>query len=1229
MGGHDDRTLPLRAAVGPKVLAQADRYFTNRIADVAIELLQNARRAGASKVEVTFDGVGRTASVTDDGRGLAADEARLLITLGASGNPGAVEHDETPAGMGFFALARRGATVRCRDWSLDVPPDAFRGVATATLRVGLPVVAGTTVSFPIGTAAGGDGREETAAAFREAASPMPFDARVDGTPVRRHRPADQIVGPDGTRLADDYASRTVGDCTVVVGRYEDGRAANANPPPYVDGYEPHRLMVAFDVFGHVIRPTPDEVDRLHPAFAVAAEGDLRVRVPGTGGAWGTITPAYVAVVEALGPQALATRLPDRGDLLSTHGLADVLGAVVDLMATLAARAARNAVPDWHPLREVDLGAAGPIPPRQVVATRPRGRDVNTADGFSGTDYDRPTPLPHPSVVVENGSLSHLGSDVAATMLVLPARTGGLLVEMLAQIEVPDHVTLLEATGPLDVADPVDAAALLVDGRRIEIGSGGSLSDEAVGRPWADGLLPTGLRQVGTLGLELTTRGGVTFGGRLAHAVGPAGPDQSPSLLVTSDADAALIAEALARTVPWYGPYGDGWQTHRDRFLDETYHWLARRLRTTAENAAHAIATALRPFVEGGAGPELDRVSVTISGVGAAGVAVEAIDGSFAREEIGPREARRRPGARKVGAGRGRTRTMGGSVGTGILGQVGRLFGDDLRSIADELLHAARRAGAGMVSVRTDPDDESVTVSDDGAGLPAERAATLLSVGGSEDGEGTGREGWLGLAALARRGAVVSSGDWSMTIPPGTFGRADAVLTTGRQWRRGLAVTFRHPPCRTTEGRAATRAAFAEAAEAMPFATVIDDGAVRRRRPIDRLFDAGGRPVADATVSRTVGDCVITLGRFEDGARAGTSGHGMAGGDAPWITVTADVQGTAVAVDADAVAALHPALVRPAEGRLVVRGGSSVRQWWSEVAPAYVAVLEAVGCETLATRLADRRSLVRTEGLDAVGAALVAMVGALAARAPRNALPTSSPFRIAASAVGIRIPEAQIVAFHPRGRSANTSDGFAGCHRDREHGPADCVPVIVVDGGTVVHRDPTLPRDGALVRLPPFGPTFSMLLEGAARRAPLDRLIEVDGDLAGVAAAREADLVIDGTRTPIARDGRFGDEDVASAWAASGRAPGLAVAGTLVLEIRTDAGRKVTIPLSFAVVDPSGPVETQGIVLTPGADPVAVVEAMVNASPWYDSERDDGWTTQLHRFRDRASGVVRNATGPRG
>ncbi|WP_129219724.1 hypothetical protein [Lichenibacterium ramalinae] len=44
---------------------------------------------------------------------------------------------------------------------------------------------------------------------------------------------------------------------------------------------------------------------------------------------------------------------------------------------------------------------------------------------------------------------------------------------------------------------------------------------------------------------------------------------------------------------------------------------------------------------------------------------------------------------------------------------------------------------------------------------------------------------------------------------------------------------------------------------------------------------------------------------------------------------------------------------------------------------------------------------------------------------------------------------------------------------------------------------------------------------------------------------------------------------------------------------------------------------------------AVVEAMVNASPWYDAELDDGWTTQLHRFRDRASGVIRRAVDPKG
>lgn len=566
--------------------------------------------------------------------------------------------------------------------------------------------------------------------------------------------------------------------------------------------------------------------------------------------------------------------------------------------------------------------------------------------------------------------------------------------------------------------------------------------------------------------------------------------------------------------------------------------------------------------------------------------------------------------------RGRRISLRASVGERFLDQVDRLFGDDLGTIANELLHSARRAGASRVTVRTDPDDMSVTVSDDGEGIAADRAGSLLTVGGEGEPATAGQAGRLGLAALACRGAIVLSQDWSMTIPPGALvGRADAVLTTGRQRRRGMAVTFHHAPCHTLEGRAAVRAVFGEAAEAMPFDTVVDDGAVRRARPIDLLIDDRGRWVADDTMSTTVGDCVVTVGRFEDGDRAdlrrsprdrelwGTS-----------IVVRADLLGT-VARFADAdLAELHPILAGEVEDTLETFQATPTGGWWRQSTPRYLVVFEAHGMRTLASRLADRGKVLHGRGVREVGTATAGLVATLAARAPRNAVPERSALRGLADELGLRIPQPQVVGRRPGRRTVNDSPLLA--RHVQERGPLPQPPVLVIEGGATTHRDQGLRRDGHLVRLPPVGAVFATLLSGATKASPLDRLIEINRELPGMDVAEGADLIVDGEAIPIARDGRFEDDAIGWAWGASGREPGLATAGSIVLRIATRAGRTVSIPLAFAITEVSGSIASHAILVTASASHTAVLEAWTDAFRWHQPARE-GWVAQLEAFQDRA------------
>lgn len=122
----------ISASLGRKLLANSDKYFTNDHATILDELIQNARRAGASTV--TFSVIGADLIVADDGHGLSADKAGVLLALGDSDNDEAIETAEAAAGLGFFSLANFDVEVSSRDWVMTIPRAAFTGKADASLQ---------------------------------------------------------------------------------------------------------------------------------------------------------------------------------------------------------------------------------------------------------------------------------------------------------------------------------------------------------------------------------------------------------------------------------------------------------------------------------------------------------------------------------------------------------------------------------------------------------------------------------------------------------------------------------------------------------------------------------------------------------------------------------------------------------------------------------------------------------------------------------------------------------------------------------------------------------------------------------------------------------------------------------------------------------------------------------------------------------------------------------------
>jgi glucose-6-phosphate-specific signal transduction histidine kinase len=96
----------IRASVSPDTINRVGRLFNNTLPDCINELLQNARRAGATRVDVALTRNDRVLlAVTDDGIGIA--DPATILTLGESRWNDDISAREDPAGMGVFRPPRK------------------------------------------------------------------------------------------------------------------------------------------------------------------------------------------------------------------------------------------------------------------------------------------------------------------------------------------------------------------------------------------------------------------------------------------------------------------------------------------------------------------------------------------------------------------------------------------------------------------------------------------------------------------------------------------------------------------------------------------------------------------------------------------------------------------------------------------------------------------------------------------------------------------------------------------------------------------------------------------------------------------------------------------------------------------------------------------------------------------------------------------------------------------
>ena len=153
----------IRARVHEGAIDRVTRFFDAGLAQAFTELIQNSRRSGATRVAVVTEVLSQDetsaairVTVSDDGDGIA--DPGVLLSFGESGWDQDTAQREDPAGMGVYALSKRGCTISSRacgplldlapGWRVPLTPDCFLGKEEAAVLEGdAPWPHGTAISF--------------------------------------------------------------------------------------------------------------------------------------------------------------------------------------------------------------------------------------------------------------------------------------------------------------------------------------------------------------------------------------------------------------------------------------------------------------------------------------------------------------------------------------------------------------------------------------------------------------------------------------------------------------------------------------------------------------------------------------------------------------------------------------------------------------------------------------------------------------------------------------------------------------------------------------------------------------------------------------------------------------------------------------------------------------------------------------------------------------------------
>jgi hypothetical protein len=128
-----EHIMQIQVRVSEEGALRTQRYaFTDRFTLVS-ELLQNARRAGATRIEIHYDAAVQVLLVLDDGCGL--DDFQKLLSFHESGWDAATSIEERPFGVGFSKCLYAATRCIVQSGRQRVDIDTAAALAKATIEV--------------------------------------------------------------------------------------------------------------------------------------------------------------------------------------------------------------------------------------------------------------------------------------------------------------------------------------------------------------------------------------------------------------------------------------------------------------------------------------------------------------------------------------------------------------------------------------------------------------------------------------------------------------------------------------------------------------------------------------------------------------------------------------------------------------------------------------------------------------------------------------------------------------------------------------------------------------------------------------------------------------------------------------------------------------------------------------------------------------------------------------